>query len=228
MDRIRPERIRAAWYEEAMPSLSRLFVLSPATLAGVRGRRILGGTSGADFMEVLEAGGTVPLGDVYAFISSLYYRGKRSYARRFARPPEDGDGVVVVTPIFGLVPDRHPVSARDLRAFASVDIDPADPRYREPLERTADALADALPAGAEVVLLGSIASGKYLDPLGAVFGERLLVPRSFVGRGDMSRGGLLLRAVDAGEELAYVPALDTQRRGERPPRLTPRRKKRSS
>jgi len=218
----------AAWYEGAMPLSPRLFVLSPATLAGVRGRRILDGTSGADFMEALDDGGTVPLGDVYAHISSLYYRGKRSYARCFARPARDGDGVFVVTPTRGLVPDRSPVSARDLRVFASVDIDLADRRYREPLDRTAHALADAFSAGAEVVLLGSIASGKYLDPLGAVFGERLLVPCSFVGRGDMSRGGLLLRAVDAGEELDYAIALDTERRGARPPRLTPRRKKRSS
>jgi len=179
-------------------------------------------------MDALEAGGNVPLGDVYAHISSLYYRGKRTYARCFARPAGEGDGVFVVTPTRGLLADRCPVSARDLRAFASVDIDPADDRYREPLDRTARALAGALPPDGEVVLLGSIASGKYLDPLGAVFGERLLVPCSFVGRGDMRRGGLLLRAVDAGEELDYAIALDTERRGARPPRLTPRRKKRSS
>ena len=68
-------------------------------------------------------------------------------------------------------------------------------------------------------MLGSIASGKYLDPLADVFGRRLLVPREFVGRGDISRGGLLLRAAEAGWAAEYVVALDTERRGTRPPRL---------
>src|SRR6266853_118967 len=52
--------------------------------------------------------------------------------------------------------------------------------------------AGLLPADAAIVLLGSIASAKYVEPLLAVLGERLLFPPSFVGRGDMSRGGLLL------------------------------------
>ena len=52
----------------------------------------------------------------------------------------------------------------------------------------------------EIVLLGSIASGKYVELLQPVFGNRLVFPPAFVGRGDMSRGGLLLRCVSAGEE----------------------------
>jgi hypothetical protein len=72
-----------------------------------------------------------------------------------------------------------------------------------------------------VVLLGSIASKKYVAVLGAVFGDRLLFPSDFVGRGDMSRGGLLLRAARAGAELAYEPVLGAQRHGKRPPRLAP-------
>lgn len=72
-----------------------------------------------------------------------------------------------------------------------------------------------------VVLLGSIATGKYADTLLAVLGERLVFPALFVGRGDMSRGGLLLRAVRDGRELDYVPVAGTVRRGRRPPRLAP-------
>jgi hypothetical protein len=71
------------------------------------------------------------------------------------------------------------------------------------------------------VLLGSIASEKYVAVLGSIFGDRLLFPSDFVGRGDMSRGGLLLRAARDGAELAYEPVLGAQRRGKRPPRLTP-------
>lgn len=200
----------------------RLFLLSPASLHGVRGGRILAGESGADFADALHAGEAVPLGDVYAFISSLYYRGKRAYAHAFGRA-EVTDPVQVITPDRGLLPDRHPVTLEDLRRFAGVDLGPANRTYVDALLASASDLAERLPTLAEVVLLGSIASGKYLDPLVDVFGERLLVPESFVGRGDMSRGGLMLRAVDAGTELRYVVAEEAERRGPRPPRLRPRR-----
>ena len=46
----------------------------------------------------------------------------------------------------------------------------------------------------------------------------------FVGRGDMSRGGLMLRAVDAKAELTYVPVKGAVRHGTRPPKLLPRRR----
>ena len=54
------------------------------------------------------------------------------------------------------------------------------------------------------MLLGSIASPKYVDVLTGIFGARLLFPIAFVGRGDMSRGGLLLRHASDGVELDYV------------------------
>ena len=76
-------------------------------------------------------------------------------------------------------------------------------------------------AECEVVLLGSIASGKYVDLLMPIFGERLVFPPHFVGRGDMSRGGLMLRCVDAGLELDYVPLAGAVRHGQRPPKLAP-------
>jgi hypothetical protein len=72
------------------------------------------------------------------------------------------------------------------------------------------------------VLLGSIASDKYVDLLLEVFGERLLFPAEFVGRGDMSRGGLMLRCATAGVEMSYLPVAGAKRHGPRPPRL-PRR-----
>ena len=117
-------------------------------------------------------------------------------------------------------PDAR-VTAADLRAFAAIPIDPRDARYRAPLERHARALGEAA-TGAEIVLLGSIASGKYVDVLSAEF-SRLLFPEAFVGRGDMSRGGLLLRCVRAGAELTYVPVCGALRHGPRPPRLPPAR-----
>ena len=166
-------------------------------------------------MPTLRSGGAVPLGDVYAFISSLYYRGKRRYGRTFGHRPGGGPSTLVVTPSRGLVADDEPVTLEDLRELAAGDVDPANPDYLQPLLRTARELRRGLAPDDPVVLLGSIASDKYVEPLQEIFGERLLFPRTFVGRGDMSRGGLMLRRV----ELEYVPAVEADRRGRRPPRL---------
>jgi len=74
-----------------------------------------------------------------------------------------------------------------------------------------------------VVLLGSVATGKYVDILSPLLGGRLCYPASFIGRGDMSRGGLLLRSVEAGTELDYVPIeAGVRPRGKRPPKLGPK------
>ncbi len=128
------------------------------------------------------------LGDAFSFCSGLYFRGKITYARRFA--PE---ATLVITPTRGLQPPDTVVTADLIREFAGVDIASDDVRYREPLERDLRALAARLPAGARVVLLGSVATGKYVDVLVRSLGRTLHFPPSFVGRGDMSRGGLLLR-----------------------------------
>src|SRR5262249_10171936 len=135
-----------------------------------------------------------PLGELFAFASGLYFRGKLAYARAFARE------ALAIAPGRGLLPVETVVTPDDLREMGKVPVDLRDDRYRSALERDARALDARLP-DVEVVLLGSIATGKYADALEAIFGERLLFPPSFVGRGDMSRGGLLLRCVQAAEEL---------------------------
>ena len=95
---------------------------------------------------------------------------------------------------------------------------------RQPVQRDAASLAASLGPADRVILLGSIATGKYADLLRPVLADRLVFPSQFVGRGDMSRGGLLLRAMDAGVELEYVPVFSgANRRGKRPPRLEPRK-----
>jgi hypothetical protein len=166
------------------------------------------------------------LGDVFSFVSGLYFRGKLAYARRFARPPDPADpivagGVLVITPNAGLRAADTPVTLRSFQGFAATDIDLANPAYRKPLEQGAKAVLSAVGPDCDVVLLGSIASGKYVDLLLPVFGDRLMFPIHFVGRGDMSRGGLLLRCVTAGLELEYVPLKGASRHGQRPPKLDP-------
>jgi hypothetical protein len=166
------------------------------------------------------------LGDIFAFISGLYFRGKVTYARRFACPPEAdneivGSGVLVITPNAGLrSPDIY-VTERALRGFASGDIDAANARYRRPLERSARTLLREIGPDCDVVLLGSVASPKYVDVLLGLFGERLRFPSDFVGRGDMSRGGLLLRSARTGVELDYTQVAGAVLHGARPPKLPP-------
>lgn len=164
-----------------------------------------------------------PLGDVFIFLSGLYFRGKLAYARAFARPPAGVPGILIITANDGLRSPEHAVDLAKLRRFARGSIDEDNAGYRRPLLRDARIVDAAAGPGCQVVLLGSVASGKYVDVLQRVFGERLRFPAAFVGRGDMSRGGLMLRCVDEGRELEYVAVAGAVRHGPRPPRLSPRR-----
>lgn len=151
--------------------------------------------------------------------SGLYFRGKLAYAQRFARRVGEVGGIHVITPTRGLLPPEHPLSADLVAEFAAVDVAADNDTYRGPLERDVRALVAALSADSLVVLLGSIATGKYVDVLLGHLGERLVFPVDFVGRGDMSRGALMLRAVSAGQELAYAPVVTSVRTGPRARRI---------
>jgi hypothetical protein len=167
------------------------------------------------------ANGGAPLGEVFTFMSSLYFRGKLAYANAFGSPPDGWSGTLVIVPGRGLMPAETEIRIADLQAMAGVPVDEDEPRYREPLLRDARALERAFGSGGSgrVVLLGSVASEKYVTPLLEVFGERLYFPATFVGRGDMSRGGLMLRCASAGTPLDYVPVRGAVLHGPRPPKL---------
>ncbi|HEV8487914.1 MAG TPA: hypothetical protein VGV87_30615 [Blastocatellia bacterium] len=206
-----------------MKETNRVFLLSPAHCGGERARLLLSGRGNFELAFRLQSKRPAALGEVFSFLSGLYFRGKIVYARAFARPPAGTPGAMVITPTRGLLSADEPVTLDDLRGFAEVDIDANDPRYRRPLERDAAELALAVGPDADLVLLGSVASPKYIDVLAAIFGERLLFPEQFVGRGDMSRGGLLLRSAEAGQELEYIPVAGATLRGRRPPKLPRKR-----
>jgi hypothetical protein len=192
--------------------MSRVFLLSPANCGGERAQLLLSSRAAFPLARRLRTREGAPLGEVMSFVSGLYFRGKLAYAEAFGIP-------LVITADAGLRPADSAVTLAALRASARVDIDAGNPRYRRPLEATARAVAGQLGSGDTVTLLGSIASDKYVSILLDVFGERLTFPTDFVGRGDMSRGGLLLRCVRAGRELDYAPVAGAVRRGIRPPRL---------
>jgi hypothetical protein len=205
---------------------SRIFLLSPANCNGRRAQLVLSERAQFALAAALRSSDGAPLGDLFAFVSGLYFRGKLTYARRYAVSPDPGNqlvgaGVQVITPNAGLRPPDTRITEAGLRAFAGADVHVDNLRYRRPLEQSAAALAREVSSDTEVVLLGSIASDKYVTVLLDIFGERLRFPVDFVGRGDMSRGGLLLRSAADGVELEYAPIAGTVRRGSRPPRLPP-------
>ncbi|HYH82945.1 MAG TPA: hypothetical protein VEX86_24335 [Longimicrobium sp.] len=200
----------------------RIFLLSPAFAGGKRGGLVLRDAASFPLAKRLRTPEGAPLGDVFSFLSGLYFRGKMAYVRRFAAPPDGLPGALVITPTRGLVPPESTITLEILREFAEGAVELDNPGYRNPLEKHAKALAEHT-GDAEIVLLGSIASGKYVDVLAGIYGERLVFPSAFVGRGDMSRGGLMLRAAESGEELEYLSVQGAKRHGTRPPKLEPRR-----
>jgi hypothetical protein len=193
-----------------------VFLLSPAYCGGRRAKSLLRPQSTLAISQRLHAG-ALTLAEAFRFCSGLYFRGKIAYATAFA--PEE---TFVITPTRGLLPPGTVVSPDLLHEFAGVDISEDDARYRRPLERDLRALVARLGDDARAVLLGSIATGKYVEVLAKRLGSQLHFPPSFIGRGDMSRGGLLLRHAASGEELEYAPLdLATKRTGSRPPKLDP-------
>jgi hypothetical protein len=192
--------------------LKRIFLLSPAYAGGKRAQMVLNSRAEFDVAVRLRTNGA-SVGELFSFISGLYFRGKVAYARAYAAK------AYVILAGYGLVDLDYPLTLESLRDVANVPVDIDEPRYRLPLERDARELALAAGRDSEVVLLGSVATQKYIEPLLAVFGRRLLFPSEFVGRGDMSRGGLMLRSAQSGVELEYVPVAGATLRGRRPPKL---------
>jgi hypothetical protein len=183
--------------------MNRVFVLSPANCNGVRARWLLRKNSRSDLSQRLRNSGA-PLGEVFSFLSALYFRGKLAYAQAFSCPPSDCPGIFIITPSAGLVPHDTLIRLPKLRGFSRVPIHVKSQVYYSSLQRTAKKLASGIGPDCEVVLLGSLASRKYLEILSPIFGSRLIVPAEFIGRGDMSRGGLLLRYVRENRELNYI------------------------
>jgi hypothetical protein len=204
-------------------SSKRIFLLSPAFAGGRRAQMILSERAQFELAKQLRSKHGATIAEVFTFLSGLYFRGKIAYANAFARSMNGDCAVFVITPTRGLVDARSTITLSDLREFAAVDIDESNPRYRKPLEKTVGQLAKTLERDCDIVLLGSIATGKYVDVFLRHFKERLRFPADFVGRGDMSRGGLMLRCAADRQELRYISVGGAVLNGKRPPKLAPRR-----
>src|SRR5712692_1007157 len=182
-----------------MPT-AKIFLLSPANLSGLRAKQLMSPRAKFETARMYQSEEGVPIGLAFAFMSALYFRGKITYALHFGGLSNS----YVIAPGFGLVPADWRITPERMKVLSRTEVDARKRNYRKPLERDAKALAKSLSDDAEVVLLGSVASGKYVDILWPIFGDRLVFPGMFAGLGDMSRGGLLLRAARANRELEYT------------------------
>ena len=185
----------------------KIFLLSPANLGGLRAKQLASPRARFDAAVRYRSPEGVPIADAFAFMSALYFRGKIAYARHFADPP---DGVLIITSGYGLVPPDWSLNEERMRRMRKIDVDVSARSYTRPLREHASQLASMLAEDAQVVLLGSVATGKYVDVLKPILGPWLRFPRVFAGLGDMARGGLMLRAVRANRELEYT-TLDAPR-----------------
>jgi hypothetical protein len=196
----------------------RIFLLSPAHCGGKRAALLLNHRATFPLATRLRCSPGATLGEVFSFLSGLYFRGKLTYAERFARPPAGEHGTHVITTDRGLMSPQTMIGIRELVEFGTVDITASHHGYRTALQRDTARLLHR--DDVDVVLLGSIATGKYVDVLLEIMGTRLLFPTDFVGRGDMSRGALMLRAARKGSELSYEPVAGAVRRGRRARRVS--------
>lgn len=184
----------------------RIFLLSPANCAGKRAGWLLRKDGASPLAQRLRADGAT-IGEIFTFMSGLYFRGKMAYARAFADRNAGYSGIQVIVPGRGLCPPDVKIDLPGLRAIARVRVDLDDRRYVIPLRRDVALLAAQLDAADTVVLLGSLATPKYIEPLREILGVRLRFPEEFIGRGDMSRGSLMLRCAAERRELTYVAHL---------------------
>jgi len=195
----------------------RIFLLSPASCGGKKAALLFNPRAEFTVAQRVRSPEGAPLGEVFSFLSGLYFRGKLNYARAFENPPpRRASGVHIITPTDGLCSPGVMVTLKDIDRYGSVPIEADESRYRYPLERDATALAEKIGPKCQVVLLGSVATGKYIDVLEPIFGARLVFPKEFIGHGDMARGGMLLKRAESGKELTYIAVSNPARLGLRP------------
>src|SRR5437763_3836997 len=133
----------------------RVFLLSPASTSGTRAKQLM--SPRAQFPTALRfRAGEVMIAEAFAFMSALYFRGKIAYALHFA----GAENTFVIAPGFGLVPPTWTLDEERMKKMSRTDVDVKDRTYVKTLRDTAKKLASTLDSEAEVVLLGSVASGK--------------------------------------------------------------------
>jgi hypothetical protein len=207
------------------PSAPNIFLLSPADASGRRGQMLLSQKSQFELAHRLRTKG-ITLGEAYSFMSSLYFRGKLAYATAFASQIHNLLSIQIITPSRGLLPPRTTLSLADFLDLGVERILEKNPRYRDPLERDLRKLSESLGEDGKVIFLGSLGTKRYIPLLKEILGHRILVPRDFLGMGNMRRGAVLLRCVREHCQLTYV-TLASAEELMRKPKLGPAKRQRT-
>src|SRR4051812_18265916 len=119
----------------------RIFILSPASCGGERARILLREAATFDLARRVRTPRGATIGEVFAFLSGLYFRGKLAYAMAFENPPPRMRGTLVITTDRGLIPPDTRVTAQDLRDMGCQPIENEHPGYHIPLSRDVASLA---------------------------------------------------------------------------------------
>jgi hypothetical protein len=180
-----------------------VYLLSPANSAGPRASMLLSPTANFELAQRLRTTG-ITLGEAFSFMSSLYFRGKLAYTATFSQNSAAFPGTLIITSSRGLLHPKTIVKLADLEEIAGGRILADNPKYRDPLERDLRLLSDSMGSRYRAVLLGSIATKKYIPLLLEILGDRLLVPKAFIGLGNMQRGAFLLQCSRNRCELEYI------------------------
>src|SRR5437764_14372944 len=120
-------------------------MLSPASCGGKRAALLF--NPRADFVvaQRVRSEEGAPLGEVFSFLSGLYFRGKLNYARAFENPPpRRASGVHIITPTDGLCSPGVMVTLKDIDRYRSVPIDAHESRSRYAPERDGTVLAEKI------------------------------------------------------------------------------------
>ena len=210
------------------PAVNRVFLLSPANCGGARAKQVLSPDAHFALAEELRSPCGAMLGDVFTFVSGLYFRGKLTYALHFAAPPSPRIRSSAAASsssrrarVFA-APTRWSLMRRCRRLPGAT----CTPTMPATVGRSSAAPACSSARSGPAARSCSLAASrrrKYVDVLLEIFGDRLRFPVEFVGRGDMSRGGLLLRKVREGTELEYVPVAGAVLRGNAAAEASPAR-----
>jgi hypothetical protein len=135
-------------------SMSTFFLLSPASLNGLRAKQLTSPRAKFELAQQYRTEEGVAIADAFAFMSALYFRGKIAYARAFAAT----DSIFVITPGYGLVPPDWRITEERMKRMRRTDIDVASRNYVRPLREHARELAANCGDDARVGRRGGVAT----------------------------------------------------------------------
>ena len=107
----------------------RIFLLSPANIGGIRGSGLMSGLMRSDLATRLQTKGA-PLGEIFSFVSGLYFRGKLAYSQKFAKVTDGVRPVYVITASAGLIPYETVVTLDRLLEICRVAKERLNPNSR--------------------------------------------------------------------------------------------------